>query len=300
MEKVMATSGLRRYLGAAAATVLLAAACRTAAPAIRFAPPGTDVVRLRTDYPLTAAERLLLTPETLKALTQDQVDQIYLRLSAGPIPDGPFRGDLFFPRGANRRARIRDMADPAPRLLPHIAALRIEHLGRALWKGKVFFRAQGILRNRIEDLALLRPIIPDSATIPKLTFDGATTWLLFPAKVSCGASRLDPSRRSIAIDYAAGPTIEGYREVPDALAGEQGLKIRDEVRVIRPGLFLGRAYFGERFGLNFTLLDPAIAADTPPSTDLQEDCDGVRASDLDRPLAPWRRSVVPVAPARGR
>jgi hypothetical protein len=295
----MATSGLRRYLGGALAALVLVAGCRTAAPAIRFAPPGTDVARLRSDFPLTDSERLLLTPETLKALTQDQVDQIYLRLAAGPIPDGPFRGDLFFPRGVDGRARIRDVADPAPKLLPHIAALRIEHLGKALWKGKVFFRSQGILRNRIDDLAILRPIFPDSSTIPKLTFDGATTWLLFPAQLSCGASRLDPSRRSITIDYSQGPKIEGYRAVPDALAGEDGLKIFDEVRTIRPGFYLGRAYFGERFGLNFTLIDPAVAAGTPPFTGIQEDCNGVAGSADDGPFDTRGRGVVPVA-AGGR
>ena len=72
--------------------------------------------------------------------------------------------------------------------------MRAEDLGRAFWRGKVFFRSQGILRNRIEDLLLLRPIIKDSDNIPKLTFDGETTWLLFPAQLSCGTSRFDPTR----------------------------------------------------------------------------------------------------------
>jgi len=150
----------------------------------------------------------------------------------------------------------------------------------------VFFRSQGILRNRIDDLAVLKLILEDSENIPKLTFDGETTFLLFPAQVTCAASVFDPARRAITIDYSKGPTIEGYRPVPDDLAGEQALNIRDEVRVVRRGLYLGRAYFGKRFGLNFTLLDPATAADTSPSRDLQEDCDGVPASHRDNSLAP--------------
>ena len=60
-------------------------------------------------------------------------------------------------------------------------------------------------------------------------------------------------------------------------------------------MYLGRAYFGQRFGLNFTLLDPAAAADTPPSRDLQEDCDGVPASDRDESLAPRDRLARHVA-----
>ena len=75
------------------------------------------------------------------------------------------------------------------------------------------------------------------------------------------------------IDYSRGPTIEGYRPVPDKLAGPEGLNILDEVRVVRPGLYLGRAYFGQRFALNFTLLDPAVAADAPLSSEMQKDCD---------------------------
>jgi hypothetical protein len=170
---------------------------------------------------------------------------------------------------------VRDLPDPAPRLLAHASTLKAERLGRALWKGKVFFRAQGILRNRIDELAILRPIIPDAKSIPKLTFDGDTTWLLFPAKLSCGESRLDPTRRSIVIDYSKGSEVEGYREVPDKLAGPEGLNIRDEVRIVRPGFYLGRAYFGDRFALNFTLVDPAVTGTSAPAN-LQEDCDGVR------------------------
>jgi hypothetical protein len=248
--------------------------CRTAAPPIRFAPPGTDIARLRSEFPLSAAERQALTPETVRNLTQEQVDQIYVRLNAGPLPDGPFRGDLFFPRDRDGHAHVRDAADPAPGLLADIAAMRLEQLGRVFWKGKVFFRTQRILRNRIDDLAILRPIIRDSDTIPKLTFDGETTWLLFPAQLSCGESRFDPTRRSTVIDYSKGPEIEGYRPVPDKLAGAEALNIRDEVRMVRPGFYLGRAYFGKRFGLNFTLIDPAAAAKASQALDVTVDCEG--------------------------
>ena len=125
------------------AALAIVSACRTAMPSIRFAPPGTDVTRLRTEFPLSDAERQALTPENIRTLTQDQVDQIYLRLSSGPIPDGPFRGDLFFPRDRDGHARVRDLPDPAPRLLAHVAALPAERLGAQFWKGKVFFRSQG-------------------------------------------------------------------------------------------------------------------------------------------------------------
>ena len=258
------------------AIIAMIAACRTAAPPIRFAPPGTDVPRLRAEFALTDAERLALTPEAMRSLTQDQVDQIYARLSAGPIPDGPFRGDLFFPRDNDGRARISDMTDASPNVLGPAAALTAEELGRMLWRGKVFFRTQGIVRNRIEDLLILRPIVNDVKTIPKLTFDGQTTWLLFPARLSCGESRFDATRKSIVVDYAQTATIDGYREIPDKLAGPEALNIFDEVRVIRRGFYLGRSYFGPRFALNFTLLDPAVAAGAATTAAVQEECDAPR------------------------
>jgi hypothetical protein len=253
-----------RIACSATAAAFVLAGCATAPPRIRFAPAGTDVARLRSEFPLTDAERLALTPESIKRLNQAELDQIYLRLESGPIPDGPFRGDLFFPRDARRDVRLGELEGVPRDGLGTLAAMRLENLGRMLWRGKVFFRSQGVLRNRIEDIAILRPLIPESHTIPKLTFDGQTTWLLFPAALSCGDSRLDATRKSIVIDYAKGPTIEGYREIPDALAGPDRLEIRDEVRIIRPGFYLGRAYFRGRFGLNFTLFDPAAAAAASP------------------------------------
>ena len=249
-----------------------AAACHHAPPNVRFAPAGTDVSRLRSEFALSDAERLALTPDSIRRLTQEQIDQLYERLSAGPVPDGPFRGDMFVPKDANGDATLGDVNAPVPPLLRNVSAMKLRHLGLAFWKGKVFFRSQGILRNRIEDLAILRPIIGNTDGIQKLTFDGQTTWLLFPAKVSCGESRLDTSQRSIVIDYSKGSEVEGYREVPDKIAGPEGLNICDEIRVIRRGFYLGRAYFGPKFALNFTLLDPAVPASGSLSPQLQQDC----------------------------
>ena len=128
----------------------------------------------------------------------------------------------------------------------------LETAGEALWKGKVFYREQKVLRNRIQDLAVLRPVI-GPGDIQKIDVDGMDAWLLFPAKLYCGQSLIDSRRESIIIDYAFTDEIPGYREKPDFLAGRRGLKVRDEIRMVRPGLYLGRAYMDHAFILNFVL-----------------------------------------------
>jgi hypothetical protein len=260
----------RAQLPLALAIVGLATlACHRSPPSVRFAPDGTGSEQLRRTFALSDDERRSLTADSLRRLSQAQIDQIYVRLSTGPMPDGPFRGDLFFPRGAARYTHVSELTPSLPAEFAALAATPIERLGRAFWRGKVFFKADGILRNRIEDLAILKPLLTDSASIPRLTFDGQTTWLLFPAKVSCGASRLEAARRAIVIDYSKGPQIDGYRDIPDRLGGAEGLDILDEVRIVKPGLYLGRAYFHNRFRLNFTLVKPDARSE---SADVHSDC----------------------------
>src|SRR5688572_17674886 len=75
-------------------------------PDVRFASDGLDFARLDHEYPLSAAEREALTPANLARFSQEQVDQIYGRLTAGPIPDGAYDGDLFFPRGTDSETRL--------------------------------------------------------------------------------------------------------------------------------------------------------------------------------------------------
>ena len=61
------------------------------------------------------------------------------------------------------------------------------------------------------------------------------------------------------IDYAFTDELPGYRERPDYLAGRNGFQVRDEIRMVRPGFYLGRAYLGKVFLLNFTLYNKEIA-----------------------------------------
>src|SRR5262249_46179525 len=135
----------------------------------------------------------------------------------------------------------------------------------SLWKGKLFDRDRRLARTPVEDLVALQSLIDDpdtvaTAQIPRsgllsLIYPIRSVWVLFPAKLYCGQSLLDGRRESIVIDYNYNDEIEGYRGNPDRLVGRGGLALRDEIRMVRPGFYLGRAYVGRMFLLNFTLYD---------------------------------------------
>lgn len=257
---------------------------REEAPEVPFAPSGesyaskVDFAQLERDLPLAPADLMKITPKNLEGATQGQVDQIYARLTAGLIPDGPYEGQAFFPKGSSGRARAAEIIGGGLKgFAVNLKAAKLEHIAEAIWKGKVFYRTQRVLRNRINDLAILKPFFgDDTKSIQKLEVDGKDAWLLFPAKLYCGQSLLDSRRESVIIDYAFTDDLPGYREKPDALAGREGLVIRDEIRMIRPGFYLGRAYMKKVFVLNFTLYNKEVAekesANFQASGQVKEDC----------------------------
>jgi hypothetical protein len=259
-------------------------------PAKKF---RVDFARVEQQFPLTREHLMRITPENIKDLTQEEFDQLYGRLTAGPIPNGQHAGDLLFARGDE----VAGQTDPRTRLEQLLGGLEgrvagiginlLEELGRDLWKGKVFDRDKRILRNMIDDKPVIRLITQNPETVVEATvpadtplgrrFRRNTVWLLFPAKLYCGQSLVDGRRESIIVDYNYSDDLkEYYRPSPDSLAGRGGLRVRDEIRMIRPGFYLGRAYTNRMFLLNFMLYNaevadrdgPAFAAGAP----VAEDC----------------------------
>lgn len=268
--------------------LVLLAACQSdvKAPAVPFAaledtslkdpdnPRKTfrvDFARVEQEVPLTPADLAKITPENLKALSQEQVDQIYGRLTAGPVPDGQYAGDLFFRKGDTLTSRLEEIVGGFKGRLVSLKVKKLELVGGALWKGKRFYRDERVLRNFIEDLTILKPLLGDDtsgimkteierASVLRYVLPNDEVWLLFPAKLYCGQSLVDGRRESIIIDYAYNDELPGYREKPDSLAGRNGLKVRDEIRMVRPGFYLGRAYINRMFLLNFTLYNEQVAS----------------------------------------
>ncbi|MGZ9014677.1 MAG: hypothetical protein ACXW2L_20705 [Burkholderiales bacterium] len=273
MDAKTSALSVRTFLacGAIAATLSLSGCdwirdqFKAKAPDVKFGPyteayeSKPDFAQLEYRFPLTTEELARITPENLAALDQEQIDQIYARLTAGPIPDGPFDGGILLPRGASGKFRVAEIAGGFAEYLLHLKGLKVETLGEALWKGKVFFRDERVLRNRIEDLSILKQAGLVEGDPKKSTVAGKETWLLFPAKLYCGQSLLDARRESIIIDYFFTDEIAGYQEKPDYLAGRRGLRVRDEIRMVRPGFYLGRAYLDKVFLLTFTLYSKDLA-----------------------------------------
>jgi len=244
---------------------------KTSPPDVKFAPDNADfrqkmdLAEVEYKYPLLPADLSKLTPANLATLSQEQIDQVYARLSAGPIPDGPFDGAILFPGGSSGKFRVAEIMGGLTGSALQLKGISLDALGESLWHGKVFYRNERVLRNRIDDLSALKKVGLVDGDPKKISVDGKDAWLLFPAKLYCGQSLFDSRRESIIIDYFFTEEIPGYQEKPDFLAGRRGVRVRDEIRMVRPGFYLGRAYLDRVFGLNFTLYNKAIADKDGPA-----------------------------------
>ena len=228
-----------------------------------------DFARVEHEYPLSRADLAALQPGHIYSMTQEQLDQLYGRLTAGPIPDGAYLGDLVFSRGADMKPRLEEILGGIKGRIAAEKLERAEGAGRALWKGKMFYRDDRLLRNFIEDLRPLRELIDDPSALPvaevpregplSYILPNTDVWLLFPARLHCGQSLLDGRREAVIIDYAYNDGLPGYQPRPDDLVNRHGLQIRDEIRMIRPGFYLGRAYAKKIFLLNFVLYNAEVA-----------------------------------------
>jgi hypothetical protein len=201
--------------------------------------------QLKTEpkFALTKAEVESYLPEEadpadpgakLRNFSEQYLENLYGRLTPGPIPDGPFHGSVILPRkGAYeiffQWALRMSLFPTANDVEKNRAAL--EKVMMAIWKGKTFDKVHRSLMNQITPLK-----------IPA-----------FPAKLYCGQSLLDKNEESVIIDYAFADDLPDYHDLRDKIATRSGVGIRDEIRMISPGFYLGRAYMQGVFALNFVL-----------------------------------------------
>ena len=98
-----------------------------------------DFARLEHELPLSADDLKQITFRNLQAADQEQLDQIYSRLTAGSIPDGAYKGEFFFPQGESGHRRMSEiMGQDLKGVMVNFKMAKVEHLGDAMWRGKVF------------------------------------------------------------------------------------------------------------------------------------------------------------------
>ncbi len=236
-----------------------------------------DFAKLEHEKSLDRAFLKKLTVEDLMGMEQEISDQLYARLTAGPIPNGIYDGDAKLLEGSPFKTIVRFLTREDERgsfqnvmsrlglrvFTADTAASLLSQLSNTMWKGKHFYKTERVLRNVIPEnesvgkgLGLLvkgfdyKTLKAQSVTIHDKKVQA---WELFPAKLYCGQSLTDSRRESVIIDYAYSDTVTGYQEPIDFLASRHGLYVRDEIRMVRPGLYLGKAYLGRMFFLNFVL-----------------------------------------------
>jgi hypothetical protein len=254
---------------------------------LRHAPPGADgeyytyrpdAARVADYAPISPADLNALAPAQLKSYTQEQLDQLYFRLPSGPAPVGDFKTTILVKNPLMQAIQAKLLESVTNqglfKGLVRKALVKVLCQGREglecvadyLWKGKRFYppTADGTLemRNtvptRMSESLLLNSVGLGVLAAPLSqarveTFAGEKKMMLFPANVYCGLSLIDARRESLIIDYAYGDDFQPFFPQVDGIVGRNGLGLRDEIRMIRPGLYLGRAYSDKIFLLNFIL-----------------------------------------------
>ncbi|MBD2165130.1 hypothetical protein H6G04_12035 [Calothrix membranacea FACHB-236] len=141
---------------------------------------------------------MAITTADMMKMSPAELDELYQNSPVGEIPNGQGQGTVVFVTGLPSRNFLASLV----RLLA--------------WQGKIFYRDQSFLLNRITILGLK----------------------LVKAKVYRGESWFGRGE-AIILDYSQTSFI--------------AQKIRDEIREVSPRVFLGQAYWGKTRVLSFAL-----------------------------------------------
>ena len=199
---------------------------------------------------------------------QEEIDQIYGRLTAGPIPDGAYQGDAVLcarrqPAAARSTRFSAASRAGSPATSSTSSSGSAAHCGRARWSTA----RPRTLRNLIEDLAPIKGIIDDVDTVPTATvprggllgrfLPTTTVWMLFPAKVYCGQSLARRRGGNRSSSTTPSPTrSRATARARTVSPGGTGSASATRSAWCGPGFYLGRAYANRAFLLNFTLYRP--------------------------------------------
>ena len=136
--------------------------------------------------------------EKLMEMSQQELDELFSGVEAGPIPDGEAEGTA--------------IVAPGTRFTPLVA----KFINSFAWQGKVFDSEKGVLKNRILPFGL-------NAILAKVYKD--KSWL--------------DGKECIVLDYSDTSLVAHW--------------IRDEIRAIAPGVYLGKVYWDDKRLIDFLL-----------------------------------------------
>ena len=137
----------------------------------------------------------------LLAMSQAELDDLFTKSPAGPVPDGSAKGTAIIAPGTVFSKEIAEV------------------INLFAWQGKTFDAQRGVLTNRIS-------IVGFNAIV---------------AEVYKGESWLD-HKECIVLDYSKTSMVAHW--------------IRDEIRLVSPGVYLGIVYWGRTKLIDFALKFP--------------------------------------------
>jgi hypothetical protein len=256
---------------------------KTSPPDVKFAPDNADfrqkmdLAEVEYKYPLLPADLSKLTPANLATLSQEQIDQIYARLSAGPIPDGPFDGAILFPRGSSGKFRAAEIMGGLTGTALQLKGIALDEVGR------VALARQGVLSRRAR--------APQPDRRPERAQEGRPRRRRSEEDIGRRQGRLAPVPRQALlrpepVRFAARVdhhrlllhrgNCPGIRKSPISWRAGAACACATRSGWCGPASISGRAYLDRVFGLNFTLYNKAIADKDGPAFvqtgQVKEDC----------------------------
>lgn len=216
-----------------------------------------------------------IRPNDLRALSMEQFNQLYARLSSGPMPLGDYRGYVMQKPPIYNAIKKRVLKQVM--LFSQVATLAKQVcqkeaedcLFEFIWKGKRFWpkdeqdqimsktlvnpASAGFKNTRVPDF--LRFNFLDKALDFTEGVIDKTSLTFFPMHTYCGISQVDTRRESIIADAGFGDDfgLPSYVGLRDEVVTRKGLSITEEYRQLRPGLYIGKVYTNKLFLFNVVL-----------------------------------------------
>lgn len=225
-----------------------------------------------------------LKPNDLRHLSMEEFNQIYARLSSGPMPLGDYSGYVLQkpPIYSALRKRVLKQAFSLGQfatLGKQICGKEVEDcLFEFIWKGKRFWPRDDLGRIMAKTIfnpiasGFKIPLIPDFLRTKKLEeaidftegLIDRNSLTIFPMQTFCGISQVDTRRESIVVEATFGDEfgLPHYLSLRDEVVTRKGLDITEEYRMLRSGLYIGKVYTNKIFLFNVVLEKTGIEKPT--------------------------------------